>query len=248
MNYRYDGSFDGLLTVIFDAYPDRGNIGEVLAETEQLRFDFDEIWVPTDEEKAHRVETYLRKNISAEFFHQLRACFLSYRREKDTVAVRTVYRAMTVGSKIMNLAEDDVITMFDIVRQVLRERHRYLGLVRFREMTDGTLLSIIEPKNNVLPLLLSHFKARLGNQTFAIFDQKRAVLAYYDGTAFELFFTESVEEHLAEEEENTQELWKIFHRSIAIRERSNRKLQQQNLPKYYWKHLVEEMNMENTLK
>lgn len=247
MNYRYDGSFDGLLTVIFDAYPERANIGEVRGETEQLRFDFEEIWVPTDEEKARRVENYLRKNISAEFFNQLRIGFLSCRPEKDTVAVRTVYRAMTVGAKIMNLAEEDVLTMFDIVRQVLRERHRYLGLVRFREMTDGTLLAVIEPKNNVLPLLLSHFKARLTGETFAIFDKKRGMLAYCEQTACELFFTDSVEEHLGEEEKNIQELWKIFHRSIAIQERTNRKLQRQNLPKYYWKHLVEEWNTENQI-
>ena len=45
----------------------------------------------------------------------------------------------------------------------------------------------------------------------------------------------------SDEEKEYSELWKTFHKSISIKERENRKLQQSNLPKYYWKHLVEEM-------
>jgi len=36
-----------------------------------------------------------------------------------------------------------------------------------------------------------------------------------------------------------QMLWKKYFKSMAIEERKNLKLQQQNMPKKYWKYLVE---------
>ena len=57
----------------------------------------------------------------------------------------------------------------------------------------------------------------------------------------EIFFVKSPEIEWSDEEMEYSELWKTFHKSISIKERENKKLQQSNLPKYYWKHLVEEM-------
>ncbi|MDO5062344.1 MAG: TIGR03915 family putative DNA repair protein [Peptostreptococcaceae bacterium] len=241
IDYWYDGTFDGLLTVVFDAYKEQQKIRRVCCNTKQMRWDDLEIFVPTDFAKARRVEKYIRNEISLQFMDDVRACFLSYQQDKDTVAVRTIYRAVKIGAKIMDIMEDDVIRMRQYVKQVLGERHRYLGLVRFREMKDGTLFSVIEPKNNILPTLIAHFKNRLRNERFAIFDKKRGMLAYYDTESTELFLTESVNAEWSDEELVFSELWKLFHRSISIKERENKILQRGNLPKYYWKHLIEEM-------
>lgn len=241
IDYWYDGTFDGLLTVVFDAYKERQRIRQVCCHAKQMGWDDLEIFVPTDFVKARRVEKYLRNEISLQFMDDVRACFLSCQQDKDTVAVRTIYRAVKIGAKIMDIMEDDVIRMRKYVKQVLGERHRYLGLVRFREMKDGTLFSVIEPKNNILPTLLSHFKNRLRNERFAIFDKKRGMLAYYDTESTELFLTENVNAEWSDEELVFSELWKLFHHSISIKERENKILQRANLPKYYWKHLIEEM-------
>ena len=49
---------------------------------------------------------------------------------------------------------------------------------------------------------------------------------------------EKIESHL-KEELFYQELWKVFHKSIAIKERSNKNLQMQHMPKKYWKNIIE---------
>ena len=36
-----------------------------------------------------------------------------------------------------------------------------------------------------------------------------------------------------------QNLWKAFHKSIAIKERTNERLQMQHMPKKYWDNLIE---------
>lgn len=46
-------------------------------------------------------------------------------------------------------------------------------------------------------------------------------------------------ELLSEEEALYQELWKVYYSTIAIRQRTNPRLQMSHLPKRTWKHLVE---------
>mgnify|MGYP000889501816 CR=1 FL=1 len=241
-NYYYDGSFDGLLTVIYMAYENRENkILRVSAKAEQLILALDDIHVITDFSKARRVEKAICDKLSQNFLNNIRTCFLSSDKNKDIVIVHTVYKALKQGEEILNSLDEHAFYMNKLVKQVLSERHKYLGLLRFKEMKDGTMFSTIEPKNNVLPILISHFKNRMKKEKFAIYDKKRKMIAYYDTKKVEIFFVKSLEIEWSDEEIEYSELWKTFHKSISIKERENKKLQQSNLPKYYWKHLIEDM-------
>ena len=241
-NYYYDGSFDGLLTVIYMAYNDReSNMLRVNAKAEQLILALDDIYIITDFSKARRVEKSICDKLSYNFLNSIRTCFLSYDKNKDTVIIHTVYKALKYGEEILNSLDDHAFYMNKLVKQVLNERHRYLGLLRFKEMKDGIMFSTIEPKNNILPILISHFKNRMKREKIAIFDKGRKMIVYYDGKKAEIFFVESLEIEWSDEEIEYSELWKTFHKSISIKERENKKLQQSNIPKYYWKHLIEDM-------
>ena len=241
-NYYYDGSFDGLLTVIYIAYKDRKNNAlRITVKTEQLLLELDDINVITDFSKARHVEKAICDKLSQNFLNNIQTCFLSSDKNKDTVIVHTVYKALKQGEEILNSLDEHAFYMNKLVKQVLNERHKYLGLLRFKEMKDGTMFSTIEPKNNVLPILISHFKSRMKREKFAIYDKKRKIIAYYDTKKVEIFFVKSLEIEWSDEEIEYSELWKTFHKSISIKERENKKLQQSNLPKYYWKYLVEDM-------
>ena len=173
-NYYYDGSFDGLLTVIYVAYNDReSNTLRVSAKTGQLILALDDIHVITDFSKARRVEKSICEKLSYNFFNSIRTCFLSNDKNKDTIIIHTVYKALKQGEEILNSLDEHAFYRNKLVKQVLNERHRYLGLLRFKEMKDGTMFSTIEPKNNVLPILISHFKNRMKKEKFAIFDKGR---------------------------------------------------------------------------
>ena len=241
-NYYYDGSFDGLLTVIYMAYNDReSSMLRVNAKAKQLILALDDIHIITDFSKARRVEKSICDKLSYNFLNSIRTCFLSCDKNKDTVIIHTVYKALKYGEEILNSLDEHAFYMNKLVKQVLNERHRYLGLLRFKEMKDGIMFSTIEPKNNILPILISHFKNRMKREKIAIFDKGRKMIVYYDGKKAEIFFVESLEIEWSDEEIAYSELWKIFHKSISIKERENKKLQQSNIPKYYWKHLIEDM-------
>ena len=241
-NYYYDGSFDGLLTVIFIAYKDRkNNEFRIIVKTGQLLLGLDDINVITNFSKARRVEKAICDKLSQNFLNNIQTCFLSCDKNKDIVIVHTVYKALKQGEEILNSLDEHAFYMNKLVKQVLNERHRYLGVLRFKEVKDGTMFSTIEPKNNVLPILLSHFINRMKREKFAIYDKKRKIIAYYDTKKVEIFFVKSLEIEWSDEEIEYSGLWKTFHKSISIKERENKKLQQSNLPKYYWKHLIEDM-------
>lgn len=241
-NYYYDGSFDGLLTVIFIAYKDRKNNElRIIVKTDQLLLGLDDINVITNFSKARRVEKAICDKLSQNFLNNIQTCFLSCDRNKDIVIVHTVYKALKQGKEILNSLDEHAFYVNKLVKQVLNERHRYLGVLRFKEVKDGTMFSTIEPKNNVLPILLSHFINRMKREKFAIYDKKRKMIAYYDTKKVEIFFVKSLEIEWSDEETEYSELWKTFHKSISIKERENKKLQQSNLPKYYWKYLIEDM-------
>ncbi|WP_405349803.1 TIGR03915 family putative DNA repair protein [Fusobacterium animalis] len=241
-NYYYDGSFDGLLTVIYIAYKDRKNNElRIIVKTGQLLLGLDDINVITNFFKARRVEKAICDKLSQNFLNNIQTCFLSCDKNKDIVTVHTVYKALKQGKEILNSLDEHAFYVNKLVKQVLNERHRYLGVLRFKEVKDGTMFSTIEPKNNVLPILLSHFINRMKREKFAIYDKKRKIIAYYDTKKVEIFFVKSLEIEWSDEEIEYSELWKTFHKSISIKERENKKLQQSNLPKYYWKHLIEDM-------
>lgn len=241
-NYYYDGSFDGLLTVIFIAYKDRkNNEFRIIVKTGQLLLGLDDINVITNFSKARRVEKAICDKLSQNFLNNIRTCFLSCDKNKDIVIVHTVYKALKQGEEILNSLDEHAFYVNKLVKQVLNERHRYLGVLRFKEVKDGTMFSTIEPKNNVLPILLSHFINRMKREKFAIYDKKRKMIAYYDTKKVEIFFVKSLEIEWSDEEIEYSELWKTFHKNISIKERENKKLQQSNLPKYYWKYLIEDM-------
>lgn len=241
-NYYYDGSFDGLLTVIFIAYKDRkNNEFRIIVKTGQLLLGLDDINVITNFSKARRVEKAICDKLSQNFLNNIQTCFLSCDKNKDIVIVHTVYKALKQGKEILNSLDEHAFYVNKLVKQVLNERHRYLGVLRFKEVKDGTMFSTIEPKNNVLPILLSHFINRMKREKFAIYDKKRKMIAYYDTKKVEIFFVKILEIEWSDEEIEYSELWKTFHKSISIKERENKKLQQSNLPKYYWKHLIEDM-------
>ena len=192
-NYYYDGSFDGLLTVIYVAYNDReSKMLRVNAKVEQLILALDDIHIITDFSKARRVEKSICDKLSYNFLNSIRTCFLSCDKNKDTIIIHTVYKALKQGEEILNSLDEHAFYMNKLVKQVLNECHRYLGLVRFKEMKDGTMFSTIEPKNNVLPILISHFKNRMKREKFAIYDKGRKMIAYYDGNRVEIFFIESL--------------------------------------------------------
>lgn len=242
--YIYDGTFEGLLTSIYEAYYKREKPEKILREDEFIPTLITlPIFIKTDEVKASKVYEAIKTKISS---NSLKFCFYVYLSEvKDSGSI--IYHYVKLGFKIgktidMHLHEDDVLKVIKIVKKVIWEHHRMLGFVRFKEIHNNFLYSPIEPDHNIVALITPHFTERLSNENFIIHDLKREIASIYNKSQWSMMplskehgikLSTEIKEGLYEE------LWKEYFNSTVIHSRLNPKLQRMHMPKRYWKFLTE---------
>lgn len=171
VTYVYDGSFEGLLTAVFESFENRELPCSIVAEDEFVPTLFACKTVDTDPQKADRVRRGL-KNVSADVWNAVRLGYLTCVEDRGTLINDFVHMAMHYGAGVMRMLADDTVSrLTKAVRALKQESHKYTGFVRFSISEDNTLTSIIEPKNSVLPLLAPHFCDRYPNESFLIYDK-----------------------------------------------------------------------------
>jgi len=248
--YTYDGTFEGLLTSIFEIYERRSWPGEInksgLVQTSLFS---QNITVITNEEKADRVWHGLLKHISVAARAKLYKVFLSELPESEMLLYR--YMQLAFASKVSiedNFAADCVQQIAEIDKQIFREKHRMEAFVRFQKTTDDVYYAAIEPDFNVLPLLQDHFEKRYADQRWLIYDIRRHYGLYYDLYEVKNVMLENRQTNksgslspdiLAQHEYLYQQLWQTYFHHVNILERKNPKLHLRHMPQRYWKYLIE---------
>lgn len=245
----YDGSFDGLLTAVFEVFEYRYNDVEIRnRERFQQENMFAEIHeVVTRNEKSDRVLKKLEISIGKSGIKQLLMVFLSELPESEDLIFSAIKQSIKSpeNNVLQNFANDDILQISKICKSVSRERHRMTAFVRFEKMKDDIYFAKIDPDFDVLPLIRKHFKDRYADQKWIIYDLKRNYGLFYDLNDCELLYPDSsfnlnqYQQKFHEEEINYQELWKSYFTKTNIKERKNIKLHVQHVPKRYWKYLTE---------
>lgn len=240
--YTYDGSFDGLLTAIYEAYYRREKPEKILLEEDyQENLFLKRVHIHTDREKAKRVYNSIKSKISNE---SLKNIFYTYLSELEDLGT-WVYQYLKLGWKIgkhidLNLADDRVLVIHKIRLKIDREKHLMLGLIRFRRLQGNIYYAPIEPKFNIVGLVAPHFVDRLGEENWVIHDVKRGIGAVYNGEEWIIRDIDlDAELEYGNDEFIYQKLWQEYFKSIAIKNRINPKLQKRNMPMRYWRYLVE---------
>lgn len=249
--YRFDGSFDGLLTAVFDSFARKEHPDALLSPVGDMPLFYDSVHdVTTDIQKSTRVWKKLCGSISSGARTALMAAFLTDNPDFPLLALRFISRAVTTQPSIENdFSDPAVLAVIKEGRRVRGEAHRLLQFVRFQKAADGTYFSMVEPIFDVLPFAVSHFTDRFADQPFIIYDRTRDYGYHYDGTEVRRITLQSDSYHmstgrLADElmdadERLYQELWRSYVRHIAIAERTNPRKQRQDMPVRFWKYLTE---------
>ncbi|SNX53116.1 TIGR03915 family putative DNA repair protein [Thermoanaerobacterium sp. RBIITD] len=241
LNYLFDGSFDGLMTVIYESYYKHQVPDNIIIKGElQQNMLSQNIYIETDIEKSEKVQNAIKNKISRE---SLKNIFYAYLSELDSSYIliyKYIRMGFKLGKKIDNyLSNETVFNVHKIRQKVSHESHKMIELIRFKEIKKGLYYAKIHPDYNVLCLIVPHFASRFQNQYFMINDIRRNITAIYDKNDW--IITDMLPENimLTNDEENYENLWKVYYENIAIKERKNPRLQRQNMPKKYWDLLVE---------
>lgn len=240
--YLYDGSFEGIMTAIYEAYYRRQKPDYIISKDNLQYGLMDEyVYIESDEEKSNRVYESAVQKIGKEAVENVFYVYLSEDKNSGTLIYRYLRLGFKLGNRIdMNLANEDVFNILKLVRQVSFEVHRFKGLLRFVELKNGVFYAVMEPDNNILMLLVPHFKERLSDQSWIIHDVKRGTAALYNKEEWVItVLPEGITLNLSEREEFFQSIWKEYFKTIAIEERKNPRLQKNYMPVRYWKNLIE---------
>jgi len=246
----YDGSFEGLLTAVFDIYDQKIGLVDLKKEGQSGSAMFDEvIQVITDNNRAERVLKGLKQKLTKMGVQRLYAAHVAEIEGEDNTLLGFIRYVFDAGQ---NIEEDYgnkyVARLSELVKKVRREKHRMEAFIRFQKLKDETFYAAIEPDFNVLPLLIRHFKNRYADQRWIIYDIRRKYGVHYnlhDTEYITLDFSDTkatnVVSAYTEDEEIYQVLWKNYFKSVNIPARKNTKLHLMHVPKRYWKHLTEKI-------
>lgn len=244
MIYVYDGTFFGFLSAIFDAWHDGlGQVEDIHAETGLSLFS--EQVVCADERKAARILHALQIQCGAKACHFLYYGFLSDVKKREMPLLLYLRMAFRYKAQFYHhLSEEPIWKIRQWARRTGNERHKLLGLIRFRELSDGVLYSRINPVCNVVPVMAPHFAARMANERWVIHDVRRHTGVYYDGSKLTLVEIPKTlgTVDVSADESRFAALWKQYYKTIAIAERRNERIRQQYMPKRYWTYLIELQN------
>ncbi len=255
--YTFDGTLDGLLTAVFDAFALHQE-----AELLQREGDIPPLFcqqlhqVKTAEDKAKRVWTGLEKRLSREAIRIITIAWLSELTELDNPMFQylcKIFRQPKGTPSIeRNFSDSDVLYVTNISRRVMHEQLRMKQFIRFQKVKDGTYLSVVSPDHNVLPLIISHFSDRFRDQTWLIYDARRLYGYYYDqketlrinfseteALPFDLTTGQLNDDLLSQDDQLFQDLWRTYFHAICIRERMNPRKQLNDMPRRYWKYMTE---------
>lgn len=242
MIIHYDGSLAGLLTVCHRSIA-RSQAPEAICRPPWLDpglFDLVED-VMTDRQTAAALRARICRDISARCVDTVRLAFLSEHPGIELFLWRYLALGWKLGARLDScLAHPDVHTVHCWARRTAHEGHRLKGLARFRETADGTLYAPLRADANVLPLLAPHFARRL-DRPWVLHDVARGIGAIGRDGRYLLGTLNAPDEICwSADEMEWQELWRAFHRRIAIPERISKRRQRQFMPMKYWEYLIEQ--------
>jgi probable DNA metabolism protein len=251
----YDGSFEGLMSSIFISFRDKklcqieSIVGEKyyqpqLFEEEIKKVETDYSWSDRVCKKIEDISSISLKNIIHAYSSELEGIEISI--------LSYIKRVLKENRSIDNdLSDPDISNVVNSCRKVGSEIHKYYGLLRFSKLKDETYYAPIEPVHNIIPLMIPHFKARFADQNWVIHDvvRKSGIIYSKDSKVAKLITISeenkdllngrNLDKYYDDDELFFQSLWNDFHKAIAIEERKNLKLQQQFMPKRYWRFLTE---------
>jgi len=249
--FRYDTTFEGLLSAVFDAYS-RKKFPELLLAPEEIPpLTTTEIHtVATSRSKADRVFTGLCKRLTREGKNTVLLTFLADEAETPTLIFRYICKQFNAPQGVSiegDFFDKDVLAIDRTAKRVNAEVCHLLGFARFQKTAEDIYFSAIAPRHNILSLMLPHFIDRFSGHPWILYDLRRSFGFYHkDGKISEMSLTGEfpdsgmLPDHLlAEDEKIFQTIWRQYLRAATIMERANLRLQARCLPRRFWPHMIE---------
>lgn len=244
--YIYDGSFEGILTSVYEAFYSKNKPDKILHRNNlEMNLLDTYINIETNIEKSDKVYNAALEKISPSAVETAFHIYLSEDPDAGTLVYNYFRLGFMLGTRLdIYLGDERVLMVQKISRRVSFEVHRFTGLLRFKQLKGEIYYASYEPDNNITLLLAPFFKDRLSGQRWIIHDVRRNLAAVYN--LEEWIITDTLPGNLplaSDGEEFYELLWREYFKSMAIKERINPRLQRNHMPVRYWRYLIEKRGL-----
>ena len=246
--YSYDGSLNGFLCCVFEAFLAKERPVDIIPDERLEPTLFSIKWIATDQTKADRVFSAVEKKLNDDAAYLIQNGLCCCHEHIEMLMLDFLIFAFDHGKYASNaLGEKAVSELQKAVLYLKNEAHYYIEFIRFSEYEKG-LVSVIEPKNHVLPTIAPHFCDRFPNELFLIYDKThKSAIIHKPG---QWVITDQIEDFIEPEPDKQElffrELWGTYFEAIAIKERTNPVCQRGHLPIRYRAHMTEFMRQGRT--
>lgn len=179
---KYDGSFNGFLTVVYEAFENKYEIADIRTEEQsQQGLFYDTEMVSTDMVKAKRVWYAVRKK-NYDAIKQIYFAFLSEEEGIEKLLysyIRTLYYGKEKHSS--NSYDELAGKIYSLNKIVGKEKKSVESSLSLKPFSGGLSVTYISPQFNVLPLISRYFRLTHNTHPWVIFDRKRNYGLYFNG-------------------------------------------------------------------
>lgn len=240
--YIYDGGFISFISLVVELLKRKIIPDDIkLADSYEIGLFDKEVFLKVESEKQN-IEL-IKKKLSKEALYCIYNVFLSNNKNKEMIIYDFLINYFKYKNKVFGMIRiTSVNESIKISKYVREETHKLKGFLRFKKMKNNFYYGEISPTNNVIGFLSNHFRKRLKEDCWIIKDTNRGIYAIYDKKKV-IYLTNneviSLNLESSDSEELIEDLWKTFHKTVAISSRENRRCQQNFMPKKYWKNMLE---------
>lgn len=243
-----EDSVEGILTAIYEAFVEKnkmpdykdGDISIAIGENLNVNLFAREVQVKTDLEKAQKTLASIQSKISYHAYKNIMSALCHFALDRGDAALGYLIKGFPMGAQVSEaLADPYVMRIMELSRKVDNESHLFCGFVRFHDM-GKFLYSEVDPKCNVLPQVMEHFEDRFPNEHYVIYDSRRKMALVHPAFQHSFFvYGDEWNVDLSQRQDYFETLWAEYFQHIAIKERKNTRCQNNLLPKWYRKNMVE---------
>ncbi len=239
MDYLYDSTYTGFMTALYIHYRYKESSGIFSKKSYQKSLMVDYKIVKSNEEFSSKMEDIIKERISKTALKLIYYTFLSTESKKERYIIKFIDLGFIKGNITQLYSHEDTFPIQNIYDKVSKEKHRFLGILRFKDL-NGVLFSKISPDNDIVELIMPHFADRFKSENFIIFDDKRLKAGIYNQKQWYITnIDEKLYSKFSDVEEVYEEMWKEYFKAIGIKDRKNIKAQFQFLPARYRKNIIE---------
>ena len=239
--YIYDGNFITLLNLIKELI--KNKIIPLNIKDNNYNANLFDKLINLNMNENEEIIKKIIDNLGINIFNTIYKIYLSNHNNKELLIYYFIVYSIKYHNNIYYMCNIPVINeCLKVCKYVQNENHKMKGFLRFKELNNQVLYAEISPENNILPILVKHFKDRLRSEYWIIKDVKRNIVAIYNQKDVIIQSCDDVNIKLNEYSNNEmkfEELWKIFYQTIGIKERKNERCRMNFMPKKYWQYILE---------